>query len=255
MKNVSKILIIFLSFISISNSVTIKNIKILESAENIRYFPQEIVINYLLHYKYTNKIDIGSKFSTLLNKLDNNLKIIALSTNDKDTKGVLEFLAYSRDQIDEIIKGKLSKDNVLLMLDYGETFIEGSNFITEKYKYKLSKEEEMLVLIKKIGFYINRATKYYIADNIGFNTETNIKNMNVALKNMNKNMKIINDYPYPYDLEIEVSKINMALSKIKPFLESSKDNNRAFIPMLVLISIEYIDEIFDVLSLYHIQNQ
>jgi len=255
MNKLSKILIVFLSLVSVANSITRKDIKIIESAENIRYLSQELVKEYLLYYKYSNSINIIEKSSTLLDKLNNNLKIIAITTKDRDTKDILEFLAYSRDQIDDIIKEPTSKDNVLLMLDYGETFIEGANSITNKYKYDLSKEEEMLVLTKKTEFYINRATKYYIADNIGFNSETNRKNMQKTLINIAYNMKRINDYPYPYDLEIEVSKINLALSKIKPFLESTKENNRVFIPVLILISTKYIDNIMSILSLYHTQNQ
>jgi len=255
MKNLFKTLIVFLSFVSILNSTTRKDIKIVESSENIIYLSQELVKDYLLYYKYSKNLDIVTKFAILLNKLNNNLKIIAITTKDKDTKDILEFLAYSRDQIDDIIKEPISSENVALMLDYGETFIEGANSIIDKYKYDFSKEEEMLILVKKTSFYINRATKYYIADNIGFNTETNKKNMEITLKNIDENMQKINDYPYPYDLQIEVSKINIALSKIKPFLKSTKENQRAFIPILILISTTYIDDIISILSLYHTQNQ
>ena len=255
MKKLFNTLIAFLSLISIANSTTRKDIKIVESAENIIYLSQELVKDYLLYYKYSNKIDIVRKFSPILMQLNNNLKVIAVTTKDKDTKNILEFLAYSRNQIDEIIKEKVSKENVSLILDYGETFIEGANSISQKYKYNFSKEEEMLVLIKKTGFFINRATKYYIADNIGFDTDTNRKNMKITLKNIDNSLKKINDYPYPYDLEIEVSKINMAFSKIKPFLESTEGKKRAFIPVLILISTNYIDDIISILSLYHTQNQ
>lgn len=255
MKRLSKILLLFLALMSILSATTRRDINIIQSSENIRYLSQELVTTYLLFYKYPQAIDIVSKSDNLFQKLDNNLKTIAMISKNKDIKDILEFLAYSRDQIDEIIKEPISKENVSLVLDYGETFIEGANSIRNKYQYKLAKEEEMLVLSKKTGFYINRATKYYIADNIGFDSDTNQKNMTKTLANIEKSMKIINEYPYPYDLQIEVEKINRTLSKIKPFLKAKKEEKRAFIPMLMIISTTYLDDIIDVLAIYHTQNQ
>jgi ribosomal protein L18E len=46
-----------------------------------------------------------------LASLSDDLRIIATTTKDSDTKDILEFLAYSKEQIEEIIKSKANEEN------------------------------------------------------------------------------------------------------------------------------------------------
>lgn len=250
-----KIFYIFLLFVGVSlfsHAATRGDIKVIEASENIRYLSQKLVKEYLFFYKYPEKTEVKEELEKILLKLNDDFRIIATTTKDTDTKDVLEFLAYSKDQIEEIFLEKPNSEKVALMLDYSETLLEGANSIASAHKYDFSPEEKMLMTTKKMDYLLERITKYYMARNMGFNNPTNQESMQDAVKEFEENIQNINLYKYPEEqVRVQIN-MNMSWEANKVFFARS---DTLFIPKLMFISTEHLENMIAQIALYHSKNQ
>jgi hypothetical protein len=253
MKKIVYIFFMCMGLLQYSSAATRGDVQVLEASENIRYLSQKMAKDYLFLFYNPQKTDIKEQLNNTLVELNNDLRMIVTTTKDVDTKDILEFLAYSKDQIEEIIKEKPTEERAALMLDYSETFLEGADSIANAHKYAFSREEEMLMTTKEIEYLLERVSKYYMAFNVGFNTLINNEQMNGAIKELEKNLKKINNYmDYPATLEIEKIEMNKLWAENRIFFEKS---GKLFIPNLLFLSISYLVNSVDKISIYHSKNQ
>lgn len=233
-------------------SVTTRgDIKIIEASENIRYMSQKMVKDYLLYYINQDKSELKINLETTLQELGDNLRTIATITKDNDTKDILEFLAYSKDQIEEIFSGEANDEKVALMLDYSETLLEGADSIANAHMYDFSEEEKMLMVTKKMEYLLERIAKYYMAINGGFDTATNKEQLLASIESMEENIKQINEYKYNLEFSQIQREMNFSWKANKSFFMQSET---LFIPVLIFASVNYMEEVIGQISLYHIQN-
>ncbi len=232
--------------------VTRGDIKILEATENIRFLSQQIVKEYLFLFKTPQKELLKEKLNRRLVKLNNDLRVIATTTKDSDTKDILEFLAYSKDQIAQTLTEKLDEERAALMLDYSETLLEGADSIAAAHAYDFSKEERMLMVTKQMEYLIERIMKYYMAVHVGFDNPTNRDQMHEAIDELNANIQIIDAYQYPKEIDIVEDEMRNGWYIVSSFLGKSE---MLFIPKLMLMSTTYIEEQIEQIALYHNQNQ
>ncbi len=251
MKQIFYIVLLLMSLSSSSEAGTRGDVNIIEASENIQYLSQSMVKEYLIFYKYPNQILIKGKLEKTLAKLNNDLRVIARTTKDTDTKDILEFLSYSKEQIEDIFSHKPDKEKVALMLDYSETLLEGANSIANTHAYKFSKEEKMLMMTKKMKYLLERIMKYYIASYIGFDTSSNKKEMKSAILAIQDNLQTMFLYNYPENIDKIRKDIDKAWKVNKIFLNSKN----LFIPRLMSNSIVYMENDIDKISLFHSRNQ
>ena len=243
---------LFLVALTLSiNASTRGDVKVIEATENIRYLSQKIVKDYLFYALYPKK-ELQSSLDTTLSSLSEDLRIIATTTKDSDTKDILEFLAYSKDQIEDIIKSKINEENLALMMDYSETLLEGADSIAEAHKYDFSSGEKMLMVAKKINYLLERVMKYYIALHVGYNTPTNKEQLQIAVENLEDNLAKIDSYQYPKELKVVKSSIDRSWNANKTFIS---DINNLFIPKLLSISVDYMENLVTQIEIYHSKNQ
>jgi len=251
-KNLFHIFFLFIVMTFSSHAATRGDVKVIEASENIRYLSQKLVKEYLFFYKYPQEIEVKNELDNILLKLNDDLRVIAMTTKDSDTKDVLEFLAYSKDQILEIFDEKPSKEKAALMLDYSETLLEGADSIASAHNYDFSDEEKMLMVTKKMEYLLERISKYYMAINVGFSNITNKESMEKAIKKFEENMYMINAYTYPEKQIKEQVKMNHSWESNKTFFSKSE---AFFIPTLMFMSVNYLEETLLNISLYHSKNQ
>jgi ribosomal protein S24E len=232
--------------------VTRGDIKILEATENIRFLSQQIVKEYLFLFKTPQKEAVKEKLNRLLVKLNNDLRVIATTTKDSDTKDILEFLAYSKDQIAQTLTEALDEEQAALMLDYSETLLEGADSIAAAHTYDFTKEERMLMLTKQMEYLIERIMKYYMAVHVGFDNPTNRDQMHEAIAELNTNIQEIEAYSYPKEIDTVKNKMISGWSDISAFWKKSET---LFIPKLMLMSTAYLEAQIEQITLYHNQNQ
>jgi hypothetical protein len=251
MKKILQISLVFIAFSISAIASTRGDVKVIEATENIRFLSQKIVKDYL-YYTLHPKKELQNSLHMTLALLSEDLRIIATTTKDSDTKDILEFLAYSKDQIDQIIKDKINNENSALMLDYSETLLEGADSIAAAHKYDFSPGEKMLMLAKKINYLLERVMKYYIAMHAGYNTPTNQEQMQLALENIDSNLAVLNNFDYPKELKTIQNSMNEAWDANKYYFEKS---NELFIPKLMSISVDYMENLITEIEIYHSKNQ
>jgi len=232
--------------------VTRGDIKILEATENIRFLSQQIVKEYLFLFKTPQKEAVKEKLNRRLVKLNNDLRVIAATTKDSDTKDILEFLAYSKDQIAQILTEGLDEERAALMLDYSETLLEGADSIAAAHTYDFTKEERMLMVTKQMEYLIERILKYYMAIHVGFDNPTNRDQMHEAIAELNANIQSIETYQYPEEINTVKDEMISGWYNIGSFLGRSET---LFIPKLMLMSTAYLEEQIGKIALYHNKNQ
>ena len=233
-------------------TVTRGDIKVLEATENIRFLSQQIVKEYLFLFKTPQKEALKEKLNRRLVKLNNDLRVIAATTKDSDTKDILEFLAYSKDQIAQILTEGLDEERAALMLDYSETLLEGADSIAAAHTYDFTKEERMLMVTKQMEYLIERILKYYMAVHVGFDNPTNRDQMHEAIAELNANVQIVEGYQYPEEIDTLKDEMISGWYIIGTFLGRSET---LFIPKLMLMSTAYLEEQIGQIALYHNKNQ
>ena len=228
------------------------DIKVIEASENIRYLSQKMVKEYLFFYNNQDKMEVKRGLDRALDKLNDNFRIIATTTKDTDTKDILEFLAYSKDQIEQIFNEKADKERAALMLDYSETLLEGADSIANAHKYDFSDEEKMLMVTKEMEYLLERVTKYYMAIHVGFNSSTNKEQMQEAMRKLEENIAQINSYTYPAEIQKLQLEMNESWKANKSFFEQSET---LFIPKLMFTSVDYMEDVVIQIALHHSKNQ
>jgi len=252
MKNIFYTLFFVLSATLFSEAATRGDVKVIEASENIRYLSQKMVKDYLFFYKNPEKAEAKNSLNKTLNKLSNDLRIIAMTTKDTDTKNILEFLAYSKDQIEQIFNGKTDEEKAALMLDYSETLLEGADSIASAHMYDFSEEEKMLMVTKEMEYLLERITKYYMALHVGFDNDVNKEQMQESITKLEENIEKINLYQYPVETQKMQVKMDESWKANKIFFDRSES---LFIPKLMFTSIDYLENIVAQIALYHSKNQ
>lgn len=252
MKRIFYIFFFFLVASLFSEAATRGDVKVIEASENIRYLSQKIVKDYLFYYLHPEQTETQNRLKKELGQLSADLRIIATTTKDTDTKDILEFLAYSKDQIEQIFNEKADKENAALMLDYSETLLEGADSIALAHKYNFSNEEKMLMVTKKIEYLLERITKYYMAMHAGFDNATNKEQMKHAMFELEESLLEVSLYDYPEKIKAVQVNLDNSWSANRIFLDRS---DKLFIPKLMFISVEYIEDSVSELALYHSKNQ
>ena len=231
--------------------VTRGDVQIIEATENIRYISQQMAKEYLFLFKTPHAEETKKQLKRSLIDLTDNLRVIGETTKDEDTKDILEFLAYSKDQIAQIFTEKADEEQAALMLDYSETLLEGADSIAAAHAYEFTREEHMLIVTKKMEYLLERMMKYYIALHVGFNNPTNKEQMEEAIKKFDENMKLIEAYSYPKAVEPVKEALVSAWKANKGFLHRSES---LFIPKLMLLSTGSLEEQAAQIALYHNKN-
>jgi hypothetical protein len=227
------------------------DVKIIEATENIRYLSQKIAKEYLFFYTYPENRRIKEELYTTLKDLSSNLQTISAVTKDADTNNLLEFLAYSKEEILNILKKEPTNEQAILMLDYSETLLEGADSIGRTYAYSFSKEEEMLVASKNVSYLLERIMKYYMALYHGYNTQNNRLNLYRSVTKLRDYLVKLNDYVYPEKIEKTRQKINFVWQRDRRILDKL---DQYFIPILLSDSVVFLEKKIDILARYHSQN-
>ena len=231
-------------------AVTRGNVKIIEATEQIRFVSQAMAKTYLFMFKAPRKDLIRASLKKMLLRLNDNLQIIKTTTKDADTKDILEFLAYSKDQIAQIVADKLNEENAALMLDYSETLLEGADSIAAAHAYDFTDEERMLIVNKKIEYLLERMMKYYFAIHLGFDNQTNHEQLIEAIRKFDEDLKLIEQYGYPEEMHSVTNALKRSWKENKRFFEAKRN----FIPKLMLLSTSYAESLIGQIALYHNKN-
>jgi len=227
------------------------SVAILGATENIKLISQKIGKNYLYLYANPNKKEIVDELLNNLDMLVENIRTIAITSNDEETKNILEFLRYSKDKISELLSSKPDLDKASLMLDYSEILLEGANKIAKIHSYKFSDAEKRFMESKRLQYLAERSAKYYMAIGIGLGADVNTKQMNQAVDKMQKAIAIFENYNYPSSMQDDLERLKHSWDITKSLYDREK---RVFVSNIVILSIDMVESIANDFILYHRKN-
>jgi len=227
------------------------SVTILGATENIRLVSQRIGKNYLYLYVNPNKKEIVDELLDNLDMLVENIRTIAITSNDEETKNILEFLRYSKDKISELLSTKPDLDKASLMLDYSEILLEGANKIAKIHAYKFSDAEKRFMESKRLQYLAERSAKYYMAIGIGLNAIVNKKQIEKAINNMEQTISDFESYNYPSSMRDNLKKLRHSWDITKSLYDREK---RIFVSNIVILSIDMVESIANDFILYHRKN-
>ncbi len=220
-KNIFYIIIIVLSVAIFVNASTDENIKIIKSTKKIQYLSQKIPKDYLyLHYN-PKKIMIKTELNNSIKKLEESLRVVAKNTNDSNTKNILDFLSYSKDQIKELLNHDISKQNSILILDYSETIFEGAQSILDTNQYDSMKDKEIKINLMRIS-------KSYMAIHTKINKDSNIEQLKKDKKLLENRLKFFG------------TEVNQSWQALRELLNTKEDY---FTPDILSILVKNIENI------------
>ena len=252
MKKTWHILFIMMACTLSSSASSRSDVMIIEATENIRYLGQKISKDYLYFYHNPEKIELKEELDKDIEMLELSIHDIGMSTINTDSKNILDFLTYNKNEIKELLASKVNKETSILILDYSESFLEGANSIASVHIYAFSDEEKMLMLMKELEYLLERVSKYYIASHLNLDTLNNFELMTRAISKVEVIVKDINSYNYPENLADTRIKMNGAWKTHKEFLYKSQ---KLFLPNLLQSSTKNIEVIIETMALYHKKNQ
>lgn len=228
------------------------DVKIIEATENIRYLGQKISKDYLYLYYNPKKFELKEELTKDIEMLELSIRDIGMSTINADSKNILDFLTYNKNEIKELLTKGVNKETSILILDYSESFLEGANSIASVHIYAFSDEEKMLMSMKELEYLLERVSKYYIASNLNLDKVNNFDHMIEAILRIDSILKEVNLYAYPLELEKESKEMNMIWKTHREFLYKS---DKLFLPNLLESSTKNLEKIIQNIALYHKKNQ
>ncbi len=253
MKKVTLIVLFMIFSLQSINASTRADVNILEATEHIRYLSQELVAKYLYFYANPQKIYLKRDLDKDLDKLVSDIRTIAITTNNQDTKDMLEFLTYSKNELEKLLAKKPSKDIALQMLDYSETLLEGANNIAKQYKYVYSDSDKMFLDSKNFIFYLERVLKYYMAEGLGLSSPLIKKQMQESIKGADEKLAEIQNYKsYPETLLKSRKELIGYWNTNKALIDK---NNKLFVSNIMVLTDDKLEKITDLFVIYHSKNQ
>ena len=252
-----KILLIVASLLALSistlNASTRADVNILEATEHIRYLSQEMVSKYLYYYANPKRDSLKVELNNDLDRLVSDIRTIAITTSNQDTKDILEFLTYSKNELEKIISKRPNKDRALEMLDYSETLLEGANNIANQYKYVYSDSDKMFLNSKNFIFYTQRVLKYYLAVGLKLASPIMIEQMKDAIKKAKSNLKTIEDYKgYPNSLIKSREEIKRYWRVSQSLIDKEKS---LFVSNIMVLTDDKLEDLSGLFVIYHSKNQ
>ena len=248
-----RIYIIFILMLLGENSfaLTRGDVQITEARENIQYLGQKITTDYLLLYKRPNDLILKNKFQENIKELEKNIKNIKNTTQNQITLNILNFYHYRLDYIKELPLKEPKQHDAKVILDASKYFLEGAISIAEQHQYISYQEESMLRHCKELKYLVESVSKYYMAYQIGLREASHDIDMKQAIHAIDKNLKDISDYHYPYELDNKLKKIKNIWKHNQVFFKNLK---KATFTNLLLSSNSYLKTLLIDLEKYHKQH-
>ncbi len=234
----------------VSSAAGKQEIAKLEAAGDIKDVSQEITKAYFYKHLEIRIVQAKRDLKEGLERLDRAIKTLNSNAGDEEEQGILTFVEYARDEMKITIKQPYSEENGAMMLDFSESLLEGASLIGQKYFNEENVEEAGLVAVKKMGFLLERISKYYIAHKAGFKDFNNVVQLEKAVKEFEVNLKKLNTYNYPASLQANAEKINKFWPIAKGFYLGIE---KGALPIIVMSSTNNLERALRSLQKYHLK--
>ncbi|WP_446008333.1 hypothetical protein [Candidatus Electrothrix sp.] len=222
-----------------------------EAAENIKFSSQTITKAYFYKQQGVRVDRATEDLKKSLARLKKDLIIIqdGLAKGSKEEKNIVVYLEYTTEELLNLVDKPYSKENGALMIDYSESLLEGAEFVAQQHMQKGNAEEEMLVAVEEMLFFLERINKFYIAYQAGFDDYNNVVQLKQAVQDFESTLAKVNAYTKYEGITLTSrNKINEFWPVAKEFFV---DIQRGALPVIVLASVEKLVNELEVLEDFH----
>ena len=237
-----------LSTVNMAGAATRQQVVKLEAAENIKHVSQQITKAYFYKELGIRIVQAKRDLKKGMDALDQDIKVLSAEVKDEEEQGVLTFISYARDEMVGMIKQPYTEENGALMLDFSESLLEGASLIAGKHLHEEDAEERELVVVKQMGFLLERVNKYYIAHKAGFKDYNNVVQLEKAIEQFEMNLALMNSFSYPASLRTSTEKINKFWPIAKGFYLGIE---KGTLPIIVMSSTDNLGRALNTLQDYH----
>jgi len=167
----------------ITKDVVSDTIKLIDIAGKQRMLSQRIVKNYLYIGNKVATFKAKKQLKKALSELKNSHQVLVDSINDPEIKNLLLFVEMSTEDFEATSKENYTLDNAKLILDLGESMLEGSQYVVDSLKNSVKTNESKIVDIAgRQRMLSQRIAKYYMAYQSGIRDINTIEQMQESVK-------------------------------------------------------------------------
>jgi len=244
-KYLTVLLVVF--YIGAANAAGTKSLAQLKAAEDIEIVSQQIPKAFFYLHQDIRIEQAKGDMSNGMALLKSSLDVLRI-TKDAEQKNLVAFMTHIYNEMKLLVKKSYTKERGAIMIDYGEVLLEGAETIVAKHTHKNNSKEQMLIAAKRMSFLLERATKYYIAFRDNFNDENNVKQLQNAITEFEKNIKFVRGKTYPKSVSKEVKRISQFWPQASKFYLGVKKQD---LPLIVFITTKHLEKSIKVIEKHY----
>lgn len=158
-------------------------IKLIDIAGNQMRLSQQIAKDYLYSGKNISKDKADKEMKRAMIEIVESHKILLKFIQDPEIQNLLSFVEMSTDDLKETASQPFSLDNAQLIIDLGESMLEGSEYVINSLKEKAKVNKSKIVeLSSRQSMLSQRIAKYYIAYQSGIKDKNTVVQMQEAVE-------------------------------------------------------------------------
>lgn len=226
-------------------------IKILDASEEIKFLSQSIAKDYIYMYSLKQTKPINNDIQNKLNTLDADIRTISASSNDEKVKRILTLFDYEREVFSSQVAHKITAQNASQALEFSSALLEGAEYLSNYAHYTYTKEEQMLILSKKVAYTSEMFFKYYMVLASNMDTLDIDNKIQKTIITLEKLIIEIQKYNYPKELLAFSKDLNLYLDIYKKLYESISS---AKLPTIAITVSNGFRNSLEKLSQYHRKN-
>lgn len=232
-----------------SASVDTHDLRMLSTAKGIEYVSQKITKAYFYKQLDIRADQAQEDLRESLMQLKSSIAELEKGISGKEEKDVMSFLSYTHDEMIEVLSKPYKRKHGALMIDYGESLLEGAEFLAQQHRQKKANgEEAMLVESERLLFLLERINKLYIAHKAGFKDYNNVIQIEQAVTDFESGLEKVNAYgKYPDDTKEKIGELN----KFWPIAKAFYLGRKGALPKIVLASTDKLQQEVNEVKEYH----
>ncbi|PIE39180.1 MAG: hypothetical protein CSA53_02855 [Gammaproteobacteria bacterium] len=158
-----------------------KQLKLLETAEAIEFVSQSIPKAYFYRGKGIRAAVAKKEIDQDMSVLRKSIKSLGGMNLSSEERNILSFFKFTLSDLESVITEPFSLENGALIIDLGESLLEGAELIVSKHRDAANDAENMLLLIERMELLLERVNKYYISHYSGLRDEVNVTQVRAAV--------------------------------------------------------------------------
>ncbi len=183
--------IYILSQVAFANS-NYDTIKLIDIAGKQMRLSQQIAKDYLYSGKNISKDKANKEMKRAMIEIVESHKILLKFITDPDIKNLLTFVEMSTDDLKDTANEPFSIDNAQLIIDLGESMLEGSEYVINSLKESAKVNKSKIVEISsRQSMLSQRIAKYYIAYQSGIQDKNTVIQMKEAVELFTQSHKLL----------------------------------------------------------------